>query len=381
MPEHLSSVKDALFENIFNNAPNGIAIVGLDFRWIKINQSLMDLLGYPEEEFYAMTFNDITHKDDQDLDMLYLGQLLEQDISSYQIEKRYFHKNGTLLWVLLSVSLEVDRNGEPLYFISQIMDITKRKDSSWQMKSISEIVQKQNEKLLDFAHIATHDIRTHIGNLNTITGFIEEENEIVHDDVNFSMLKESLLQLDETLVNLNKIRNEEFSTEQHMKPLKLSQFIDYAIYNVNAIARNQKCSVINNVDQSVEIMATEVYLDSIILNFLTNAIKYSCKDCNSFVELSTSEKDDYVILKIRDNGLGIDLNRNGNQLFKFKKTFHEHPEAQGIGLFITKNHVESLGGKIEVESEKGVGSTFNIFFKRGLTRDTRDETRDTRHKI
>ncbi len=364
MPRHLSSVTNSLFENIFNNAPNGIAIVGLDFRWIKINQSLMDLLGYSEEDFYAMTFHDITHKDDQNLDMHYLGNLLDHSINSYQIEKRYFHKNGKILWVLLSVSLEVDLDGYPLYFITQIMDITKRKEGAWQMKSILDIVRNQNEKLLDFAHIATHDIRTHIGNLNTITGFIEEENEIVNDDVNFSMLKEALIQLDSTLVNLNKIRNEEFSTEHSMKALNLSKFIDHAIYNVNAIARHEKCNIINKVDRSTEVLAIEVYLDSIILNFLTNAIKYSCKSRDSFVELSTTQTDDYVVLNVKDNGLGIDLKSHRDELFKFRQTFHEHQEAQGIGLFITKNHIEGLGGKVEVESEIDVGSTFKIFLKK-----------------
>ena len=94
MPTYLVNIKDKLFENIFDNAPNGIAIVGLDFRWVKVNRSLLNLLGYTEEELYDMTFSDIMHKDDLEVAKDYKRQLINSEISSYQLKKRYFHKSG-----------------------------------------------------------------------------------------------------------------------------------------------------------------------------------------------------------------------------------------------------------------------------------------------
>ncbi|MBO3099984.1 sensor histidine kinase [Gelidibacter pelagius] len=363
MPTHLVNIKDKLFENIFENAPNGIAIVGLDYRWVLVNHSMTELLGFSETEFSAMKFSDITHKDDLDEDIEQLNKLLNGDIESYQIEKRYFHKNGNVVWTLLSVSMERHLDGSPLYFISQVVDITKQKEMIWEMNSIKEIAKNQNDKLVNFAHIATHDIRSHIGNLGMIIDFMEEETEGIKDDENFKMLKESLSQLEVTISNLNEVRRDDFYQHGNLTPKKLSAFVENAIYNMNAIAKNEQCKIINEVDD-INVMGVSVYLDSIILNFLTNAIKYSSKDRDSYVRLRSVIEGDFVVLEIKDNGLGIDLAAHEKDLFQFRKTFHQLKDSKGVGLFITKNHVESMGGRIEVESEVDVGSTFKVYFQK-----------------
>lgn len=364
MPTHIVNIKDKLFENIFENAPNGIAVVGLDYRWVKVNHSLTELLGYSETEFYSMKFPDITHKDDVDVEIEQLNKLLNRDIDRYQIEKRYFHKDGNVVWTLVSGSMEIHTDGTPLYFISQVVDITKQKEILWEMNSIKEIAKNQNDKLLNFAHIATHDIRSHIGNLGMITDFMEEENKGIKDDENFKMLKESLSQLEMTISNLNEVRRDDFSLHTNLAPKNLKLFVDNAMYNMNAIAKNEQCQIINEVDETVRLLGVSVYLDSIILNFLTNAIKYRCKERHSFVRFRTFIEDDFVILEIKDNGLGIDLDVHRNDLFQFRKTFHQTADSRGVGLFITKNHVERMGGRIEIESEVNVGTTFRVYFQK-----------------
>lgn len=364
MPTHLVNIKDKLFENIFENAPNGIAIVGLDYKWVKVNHSLMQLLGYSEIEFYAMRFPDITHKDDVDVEIEQLNKLVNRDIKSYRIEKRYFHKNGNMIWTLVSVSLELHPDGKPLYFISQVVDITTQKEILWEMNSIRDIAKTQNDKLLNFAHIATHDIRSHIGNLGMITDFMEEETEGIADDENFKMLKESLSQLEVTISNLNEVRSEDFSLHGNLKAKNLRVFVDNAIYNMNAIAENEACEIINEVEDHIHVLGVAIYLDSIILNFLTNAIKYSSKLRDSFVRFRAMIEDEFVVLEVQDNGLGIDLGKHKEDLFQFRKTFHQTQDSRGVGLFITKNHVESIGGRIDVESQVDVGSTFKVYFQK-----------------
>lgn len=361
MPTYLVNIKDKLFQNIFDNAPNGIAIVGLDYKWVKVNRSLLELLGYSEEELYAMRFPEITHKDDLEVALAQKFQLLERHIARYQIKKRYFHKTGRIIWVLSSVSLEFHEDGTPLYFISQVVDISEHKELLLQMNSLTEIAKAQNEKLKDFAHIATHDIRSHLGNLNMIAGFMEEELQDIKNDENFKMLKVALAQLDTTISNLNEVRKEQFSAQESLTALNLSDFVANNIYNISAIARHERCEIINAVDENLEVLAVPVYLDSVILNLLTNAIKYRSEKRGAFVQLRTIVSEDYVILEVSDNGLGIDLDAHKHDLFQFKKTFHQREDAIGIGLFITKNHVESMGGKIEVQSQVDVGSTFRLF--------------------
>ncbi|GGI17590.1 PAS domain S-box protein [Oxalicibacterium faecigallinarum] len=120
---------DKLFESAFNYSSIGMALVGLNGRWLKVNPSLCRLLGYTESELLHIDFQTLTYPEDLDTDMTHVGNLLKGEIDSYEMEKRYIHKSGTLIWALLSVSLVRDENGMPSFFISQIQDITARKEA------------------------------------------------------------------------------------------------------------------------------------------------------------------------------------------------------------------------------------------------------------
>jgi sensor histidine kinase regulating citrate/malate metabolism len=98
------------------------------------------------------------------------------------------------------------------------------------------------------------------------------------------------------------------------------------------------------------------------MNLLSNAIKYRSPDQVSEISFSTRKENEKIILKVSDNGLGIDLKKYGHHVFKLRKTFHKHPESRGIGLFMIKNQIESLGGEISIESAENLGTTFTIKF-------------------
>jgi PAS domain S-box-containing protein/putative nucleotidyltransferase with HDIG domain len=115
------------FQSAFEYAAIGMGLVAPDGKWLKVNRSLCGIVGYEEHELLCRTFQDITHPDDLEADLDYVRRMLAGEISTYQMEKRYFHKQGRVIWVLLSVSLVRDRDGKPMYFISQVEDISKRK--------------------------------------------------------------------------------------------------------------------------------------------------------------------------------------------------------------------------------------------------------------
>jgi two-component system aerobic respiration control sensor histidine kinase ArcB len=104
------------------------------------------------------------------------------------------------------------------------------------------------------------------------------------------------------------------------------------------------------------------YLDSILLNLLSNAIKYRSAQRPPLIHVRAHQEVDSVVLEVQDNGLGIDLVKNQSKLFGMYKTFHDNEDARGVGLFITKNHVEAMGGAITVVSEVEVGTTFKVCF-------------------
>lgn len=120
-------ISEESFRGAFENATIGMALVGPDGSWIRVNKSVCDITGYTEEELLKLTFQDITHPEDLDLDIHLLEELIRGERPSYTMEKRYFHKDGHIVWIILSVSMVKNMDGEPLYFVSQITDISKRK--------------------------------------------------------------------------------------------------------------------------------------------------------------------------------------------------------------------------------------------------------------
>ncbi|MEP3839069.1 MAG: PAS domain S-box protein [Algibacter sp.] len=366
MPDNIKLVKDQLFKNIFDFANGGIAIVGLKGEWVKVNNSIVKYLGYSKEELYKLSFQQITHKEDLNIDLENMQRLLKGEIDKYQIEKRYFHKNGNIIWALLSVSLVRDEKEEPLYFIAQILDITSSKDNKSQLKILLELAQEQNNRLVNFAEIVTHNLKTHASNLGTLVSFLEEESHDLVKDENFELLKGSVINLSQTVSHLTEIAKIKSIDENKIEALNLYNFVKQAIYNISGIAKNKNCVIENYVDKDHIINAIPAYLDSIILNFLSNAIKYRDKNRDTIIKLSSEVQNEYIVFHIEDNGLGIDLEKFGGSLFQMYKTFHYNDDALGIGLFITKAHIESLGGYVKVKSEVGVGTVFSVYFKKPI---------------
>jgi PAS domain S-box-containing protein len=148
VPSSDALTADSLFQNAFKFAAIGMALVSPEGKWLRVNRSVCEITGYGEAELLARTFQDITHPDDLDLDLANVRKMLAGEINTYQMEKRYFHKNGSIVWVLLSVSLVHNRSGAPLFFISQIQDITRRKQSDEQLAEATAEIQRLQRGLL-----------------------------------------------------------------------------------------------------------------------------------------------------------------------------------------------------------------------------------------
>ncbi|MEC4814924.1 MAG: PAS domain S-box protein [Scytonema sp. PMC 1069.18] len=125
--EVLLQESEERFRSAFENAAIGMSLVAPDRRWLRVNHSLCEIVGYSEAELLASSFQAITHPDDLDIDLNYVQKMLDGEIRYYEMEKRYIHKLGHIVWILLSVSLVRDAEGQPLYFIAQTQDITQRK--------------------------------------------------------------------------------------------------------------------------------------------------------------------------------------------------------------------------------------------------------------
>ncbi|MEO9967825.1 MAG: PAS domain-containing protein [Reichenbachiella sp.] len=126
------------FQNAFEFSAIGMVIVSISGEWLKVNNQLSKIIGYSKNELLKISFQDITHPDDLETDLEHLDQLLDGDIDSYQMEKRYLHKNGQIIWVLISVSLVRDASNQPIHFVSQIENVTQKKLAEEALKKTSD---------------------------------------------------------------------------------------------------------------------------------------------------------------------------------------------------------------------------------------------------
>ncbi|MFD1163612.1 MULTISPECIES: sensor histidine kinase [Hwangdonia] len=349
-------------ERIFNNTYNGIAILNLEGDWLKVNDSVCEIFGYSRRELFNMNIDNIIFREDLGVHEKKYESLIQGKIDKYRVKQRYFHKNGSVISILIYVSLVSYKEGRP-HMIWQFTDVTNHQKSQNKLKMMLSVVKEQNERLTAFADIITHNLRSHSGNLSMLAEFLEEDFSLLNENENFVLLKKAIENLQETMAHLTQVAKIKEIDESETETLNLYDYVEKAIYNIKAIAKNTNTTIINDVDENFCVKGIPAYLDSIILNFLTNAIKYRSDKRPPKIKLTTDLQNDYIVLNIADNGLGIDLDKYGDKLFQMYKTFHCNEDAIGIGLFITKTHIESMGGKVIVTSEVDVGSEFSIYLK------------------
>ncbi|MBT8263737.1 MAG: PAS domain S-box protein, partial [Muriicola sp.] len=367
----LKRAKEELFRNeesflgAFDNSAAGMALVSKEGWWIKVNDSLCKSIGYTREELKKIHFKEFTHPEDLPRDLRLWKELLDGERSSYQIEKRYYHKKGHLIHVVITVTAVKDIYGDFSHCITQIMDITSRKEAEKKLTSLVEITKDQNASLLNFAHIVSHNLRSHATNLSMLSGFLKDEKDAVEQKNLSIMMSNATESLNETVAHLNEVVQVKTGALEKMTRVNLLPTITGVKSNINAMLKEKGAVCTLKINKSHAVQAVPAYLESILLNLFTNALKYSSPDRKPTIYISSGLYKNYVVLKFSDNGQGIDLERHGKKLFGMYKTFHEHKDARGIGLFITKNQIESMNGKIEVTSEVGVGTTFTLYFEKG----------------
>ncbi|NNT72724.1 PAS domain S-box protein [Flavobacterium sp. IMCC34852] len=354
--------REAEFGAIFDQAPVGIAKIDTATgNFITINQEYSRIVGYATEELLQKNFQTITYPEDLELDLSNMERLKNGEIDNFCIEKRYIHKSGKIVWVNLVVAVLWKEGKTVLNHIAIVEDITDKKRVEEDLNQSFELVSEQNKRLLNFSYIISHNLRSHTSNIELILNLLdgvkteEEQDEMLH------LLKKVSKSLDETMRNLNDVVNIRTNINLTIENLNLHQFITKSLDLLSRQIEDKSATVNNLVPTHVYIDYNAAYLESILYNFISNAIRYCHPERKPVITLSFDET--HKILQIEDNGIGIDLKRNGENLFGMYKTFNNNPDAKGIGLFITKNQIDAMGGKVETESELNVGTKFKIYFK------------------
>lgn len=282
----------------------------------------------------------------------------------YENSQRVLTESGHYKWILSRGKIiERDLNNKPLRIIGTHTDISFQKDKENELVRTLDIISEQNSRLLNFAHIVSHNLSSHTGNFKMLLDIIEDEDD---DDAIVEILphlRTSSTALSETIEHLKELVDINTNLVRSKENLNLSLYLD-RVFSVlsNEIISNDVL-ITNKICDKFTLDFNPSYLESILLNFTTNAIKYAHPDRIPEISYTVGQEKNDIYLEIKDNGLGINLEKHGKKLFGMYNTFHKNDNARGIGLFITKNQVEAMGGRVEVESQVNIGTTFKIYFK------------------
>lgn len=324
------------------------------------NERWAEIVGYEPDDVMPniSSWNNLAHEDDLRESEIRLKEHFDGETEFYEMETRMRHREGRWVWVRdVGKVISWTPDGLPLLMAGSHQDITEK-------KLLCQQREHQNETLSNFAHIVSHNLRSHCGNMSMLLQLMKHEVPEQYHVGYMCMLEAASSSLLLTIDHLNELVSSHSETiEEKMQPLQLRSFIDRILDTVKADTLAAKAEIEVNVDHKICICGLPAFVESIILNVVTNALKYRDPLRRLSITISTTVQDGFCKLQVADNGLGIDMEKHGEDLFGMYKTFHNHPDAVGVGLCISRSQAQVMGGSLEASSSPGVGSTFTATFK------------------
>ena len=283
-----------------------------------------------------------------------------KSLEPFHVEFRHpDHKN--LRWFESSAQPKRNENGTVVWH-GYLQDITDRKRRRAELQEFVDVTAEQNKRLLNFTYIISHNIRSHVANLLGIIGVLDDENTDVKNDF-LPLMRQSVDNLDESIKNLNEVVSIQTRVGLNMSLVSLREWVNKTVMNLRVAVEESGAVIHNQVPDDFQIYTNPAYIESILLNLISNSIKYRHPDRHPEITIHASKSDEQIVIEVVDNGLGIDMEKYRDVVFGMYKTFHAHRDAKGLGLYITKTQVEALGGRIQLESEVGKGTRVSVTFK------------------
>ncbi|GAB1544671.1 hypothetical protein NUACC21_73470 [Scytonema sp. NUACC21] len=336
------------FRHAFHNAPIGMALLGLDNRWLQINPMLGEMLGYSESEFLSLKVSQLVHPEDVNQLQHCINQVLSHENRNAQVELRYLCNGGRVAWGLTSLSLVRDFHNQPLYYVAQIQDITQQQ----------AIERMKNE----FISVVSHELRTP---LTAIQGFLGLLNTGIYDNKPEKakrMLQQALTNSDRLVRLVNDILDFERLSAGRVQLVRevchAEDLMQRAVEGVQPIALDAAITL-SIIPTTARVWADPDLIVQTLTNLLSNAIKFSSP--NTVITLSAQAQVDSVLFQVKDQGRGIPADKLETIFERFQQVDVSDARAKGgtgLGLAICQSIIQQHDSSIWAESTLGEGSTF-----------------------
>ncbi|WP_281240115.1 PAS domain-containing sensor histidine kinase [Flavobacterium praedii] len=357
---NLNPNNNYIFEHFFELSADLLCIAGFDGYFVKINPAVSKLLGYTNEELFSKPINEFVYIDDRHYTTIVRNELLNNK-PLLNFENRYVTKSGEIVW--LSWSSMPIAEEKLVYAIAK--NITHNKKLEEERNLLLSNITKINKDLKKLSYTSSHDLRSPVNNLLSIFDILDLSKIEDQETLQFiEMLKSTSENLKLTLNDYVDLLIQEDNMTIQIEELDLGESLNLVIKSISSLIKNSKVSISINFSELEKVYFNKAYLESIFLNLITNSIKYAKPGCSPTISVYSKRYNDTDQLYFSDEGIGFDMELVKDKVFGLHQKFNNHIDSKGIGLYLINNHITSLGGKIEVESQINEGAKFTISFKK-----------------
>jgi PAS domain S-box-containing protein len=282
-------------------------------------------------------------------------------LSTWNHEYRIVMDDGRIKWISAIGTPKKLKNGSKMWNILAL-DVTDRKNAEEIIEKNIELLTFQNTQLLDFCNIVSHNLRSPLINISMLLDFIEESKDEAERKMFIDKLKPVIDSLNETFEELVESIQIKQDNELQMENIEVEEYFNKILTGFEGQIVQTQAIISTDFTEAPVVCCPPQYFSSILQNLISNSLKYKSPDRRPEIKIKTFKMNHSVVLSVEDNGLGLDIIKHKDNLFKIRKVFHRHPDARGFGLFITKTQVEAIKGKIWVESVPNEGSIFYVKF-------------------
>lgn len=346
------------YQTILSNAADFIYSFDLQGRFTYVNQALLNLWGLKSEEVLGKTFKelgyppDLAEKHQKQIEMVIAAKKPLRDENFYSSEQgeKYYE------YIFAPIMDEQEVQG----VAGTTRDITKRHQLAEALKQKNEELNRINRDLDNFSYTASHDLKAPIGNIQGLLQVLQSEmsqESISHTGQIVSMIQISLQKFQDVLQDLSDTSRKR---QENPEEVRFEEIIEESKHNLQDLINKYHPVISADLMEAPSIKFPRKNLRSIVLNLISNGIKYSSPDRKPEIFIHTRKSDGQVLLEVRDNGLGI-KEEEKSKVFQMYERLHYHVEGTGVGLGIVARIVDNAGGKIEIESDLGKGTTFKVY--------------------
>lgn len=353
MAELKIKISENKYRSLVEHASDAIMVIEDNGSIVDVNKSCISLFGYSRKELLAMDVHDLWMPEDVPRNQAGVFKL---KVGQKIIFERKLRKSDNSE-VEVEVSARRIQGGQ---IIGIIRDINERKAIELERELMLANIIQHSKNLEQFAYIVSHNLRSPVAHILGISNVLK--NDISKEDRARSQnyLFAATEQLDSIIKDLNNILQVRSELNEYKEIVQFEELVDIVKSGMHHTTEKETVQIATDFSAIKEMNTIKSYLHSIFLNLISNSVKYRQAGKTPRIEIKTEVYDKRVRIIFKDDGLGIDLDKHGDKIFGLYKRFSLNTEGKGLGLFMVKTHIETLGGNIKVESKEGEGAKFTI---------------------